>query len=201
MQTGYGRGLRPIPLLQGLLVRMGLLLAVGLFSVGCATLMVSPDGQRVVNCGDMAQTPEGVYWSTQTLGITSAVSNSRCVQQLRAVGWLPMEEWQAQASRLEAQNEAARRLWVDDLRPKVQSGALTASQAVEALIRFEQQMIGAGTPLTDQLFALRRMLAEAVDAGTLSLAQAEVIEAEFRKTGRIPEGLPGKRPDGPMRSL
>jgi len=164
------------------------LLGLVMILAGCATLMVAPDGRQVVNCGRLAQTPEGVYWSVKTFGISSAVSNSQCAAQLRGGGWIPMDEWRERANQVQVQETEVRRYWQDGLRPQVVNGTLTAQEAVERLIAKERTLLPENVQ-TDQLFTVRRMLAEAVDAGTLSLTQAELMETEFRKTGRLPEGV------------
>ena len=114
------------------------LLGLVMILAGCATLMVAPDGRQVVNCGRLAQTPEGVYWSVKTFGISSAVSNSQCAAQLRGGGWIPMDEWRERANQVQVQETEVRRYWQDGLRPQVVNGTLTAQEAVERLIAKER---------------------------------------------------------------
>jgi hypothetical protein len=161
-------------------------LPILLMLAGCAgTIMVSPDGRQVVNCGEMAHTAEGVYWSIETLGVSSAVSNQCCVHQLQKLGFLTPDEWQQQQATIQQKEAELRQLWQTTLRPQVAGGQVTALAAVEQLNTREIELFGA-PPYYDRLHAVRRILAAAVDEQQLCLPEAELLEVESRERGRLP---------------
>ena len=148
-------------------------------------LLASPEGTQVVDCSAYATQPYALGMTPYQARI-AAERTRECIDRLRSIGWIEVgPEWQAHVEEMKAKAEAIRNYWEQVLRPAVEAGQMKAKDAVERLNGRERETFGM-TIWRERVHALRRSLAEEVDAGAITLTQAERYEVEFRATGRVP---------------